>query len=416
MYYVDLHVHSRFANATSPQLSIESLGIAAQEKGIHVIGTGDFTHPQWFAEMQHMLVYDTQTALFTNKQNTTLSVFYALTTEVALFYRDVSGYKRIHFVILVPSFEVIEKLIAQFARYGDLASDGRVQLMDLHPRTLLQIVMEASKQCEIIPAHIWTPWFGILGKRFGYDHLLDSFGPDAGYIHAIETGISSDPLMNWGIDELKNRTIVSFSDAHSLGKVGREATAIEGEISYSNIVHALRTNGIAYTIEYFPEEGKYHLSGHRKCFYIATPEDDLTNNGICPICHKKLTMGVYTRILRLSHNTLEGNALQQHERVVKRRMDGSLYVYGKKPFFRLIPLEEIIAKTLGMKNVKAKKVQTLYQDLLGLGRSEIPILLNPSAEIEVKYPLIYANIHKVLMGQVNITPGFDNTYGKIEFT
>ncbi len=391
----DLHIHSRYSRATSPEMNIPSIAKWARIKGIQVMGTGDFTHPEWLKELKSSLKpvgYGT----FEYE-----GVKFFLTAEVSnIFYRQGECFK-VHNILLAPDFETVEKIIRQISSYGKLASDGR-PILGLDPEELVKIVLEASADCMIIPAHAWTPHFGVFGSASGFDSLPEAFGSQAKNIFALETGLSSDPTMNWRLSALDNITLISNSDAHSLRKLGREANVFalpDSTNLYSEITKAIKTKDCSkflYTIEFFPEEGKYHFDGHRLCSYRARPEETIAQNLICPACKKPVTIGVLHRVEKLA------------DRKLKTRPDKAI------PFKSLIPLEEIIAEVLGVGR-SSKKVEKEYANLISRFGTEFTILMDTGIDEISRYTSasIAAAISKMRKGDVKINPGYDGEFGTI---
>ena len=279
-YVADLHIHSYFARATSRKLTFENLASWAKIKGIDLLATADFTHPVWFDETRRKL-RETGDGLFELD-----GVRFVLGTEVNCSAPQGERHRRIHLLVFAPTLEAVEGINAALAAYGVLHSDGRPTIR-MAPRDLLSLLLEIDNRCLVIPAHAWTPWFGLYGSKSGFDSIEECFGDTAGYVYAVETGLSSDPAMNWRVPELDGRSIVSFSDAHSLPKLGRELTVFHGELSYDGLVDSLKRQDIAYTVEFFPEEGKYHYSGHRKCGVRYSPSDVAANGTICLACGRR---------------------------------------------------------------------------------------------------------------------------------
>src|SRR3989344_4649507 len=302
-YVADLHIHSRYSRACSQQLNVPNLVEWAKLKGIGVLGTGDCLHPLWFAELKSQLEEDGSGFMVHDSSD----VKFVLTVEVASIYSHKGSVRRIHNIILLPSFESAGKLQqALLAKRATLSSDGR-PIVGIPSKELLRICLEIEKNAIFIPAHAWTPWFGIFGSQSGYDSLEECFEDLTEYIYAIETGLSSDPAMNWRIKELDSRSIISCSDAHSLPNLGREATVFAGslESGYSGMFRDIKEQKIAGTIEFYPEEGKYHYTGHRSCNVKYSPEDTKAKGDICPVCGRGLTIGVMERVEDLAGRSTE---------------------------------------------------------------------------------------------------------------
>ena len=398
-YVADLHVHSAFARATSKELNFENLAKWAKIKGIDLLASADFTHPTWFQETGRKL-RETGDGLYEFG-----GVRFILGTEVNCVSDQGGRHRRIHTLIFAPSLEVVERINSVLASKGVLDGDGRPTLQ-MSPRELLRALLDIDSRCLLIPAHVWTPWFGIYGSKSGFDSLAECFGDDVSHIYAVETGLSSDPAMNWRIPELDSVSIVSFSDAHSLPKLGRELTVIEGEFSYQGLVDSFKNQSIAYTIEFFPEEGKYHHSGHRKCRVSYSPADVESHGRSCPVCGRRLTLGVMQRVDELA------------AREVETWTDGEGFVRadnGRPPFKSLVALQQIIAESMG-RGVNTKGVQAEYFRLVGEFGGEISTLMDtPLSDIEsVSGERIADGIGRVRRGDVFIEPGYDGLYGTVK--
>src|SRR5690349_23956487 len=306
-FYADLHVHSKYSRATSRDLDLEHLAHWAARKGIAVVATGDFTHPAWAAELKQKLV-PAEPGLFGLREDiakgvaATLpaacrkAVRFMLEVEISTIYKKGDKTRKVHHLIYAPDFATVDRISARLARIGNIASDGR-PILGLDSRDLLEITLESGPGAYLVPAHIWTPWFAALGSQSGFDSIADCYGDLSEHIFAVETGLSSDPPMNWRVSFLDRYRLTSNSDAHSPGKLGREATAFDCEMDYFALRRALETGqGYVGTVEFFPEEGKYHLDGHRKCEVRLTPKETLANGGHCPVCGEKVTIGVEHRV------------------------------------------------------------------------------------------------------------------------
>lgn len=400
-YITDLHFHSKYSRAVSKNMDLEHTSEWAQIKGIDVITTADFTYPEWFSELKEKLVLQ-ENGLLKLKGAEEKSPFYMLTTEISCIYSKKNKTYRIHLVIVAPDFETVEKINAQLGWIGNLKSDGR-PILGLDAKELVKIVLGASPDSLIIPAHIWTPWFSLFGSESGFDSLEECFEELAPQIYAIETGLSSDPPMNWRLSQLDRLSIVSFSDAHSLRNLGREATVFElKKLNYQNIVKAIKKQGgeknkVAYTIEFFPEEGKYHWDGHRNCNIRLSPEGTRKYKGLCPKCHRSLTVGVMNRVEKLA------------DRKIGEKPPGTA------PYRSLVPLEEIIAEALGQ-NKGTKAVEQEYKSLVEKGESEFNILFNlPLEKIQqMTLPKIAEGIKRVREKKLTIIPGYDGVFGTIK--
>jgi uncharacterized protein (TIGR00375 family) len=395
-FIADFHLHSKYSRATSQQMDLENLDKWAKIKGILVLGTGDFTHPLWLKEIKEKLE-KAEPGLFKLK-NSKSETRFILTTEVSCVYFKKGKQRRIHLIIFSPSIEVCGKINNYLKIYGELSSDGRPTL-SLDAKDLLKIVLNVSEDCLVVPAHIWTPWYSLFGSKSGFDSIEECFEDYSNYIFAGETGLSSNPAMNWRLSALDRITLISCSDAHSLSHIGREANVFNCELSYFEIVRAIKEkdkNKFLYTIEFYPEEGKYHYDGHRNCGVSFSPKETKKYNGICPVCGRPLTIGVLNRVEQLADRP-EGfvpeNAI---------------------PFKSLIPLEEIIADALGQ-GVGTVEVEKEYKNLIEKFENEFNVLMNvPRSDLEaVTLPEIAEGIIRAREGKVFIEPGYDGVYGKI---
>jgi len=404
-FIADLHVHSHYSRATSPDMCPEGIWKWAQLKGINVIGTGDFTHPQWIKELKKKLDPSGK-GLFTLKKKYTTDdvpgsckadVSFILSAEISSIYSKNGKTRKVHSVILAPDFAAAERLNRTLSKIGNIKSDGR-PILGLDAKKLLQITLDASPDAMLIPAHVWTPHFSVLGAASGFDSLEECYEELTPHIHAVETGLSSDPLMNWRISGLDRITLVSNSDAHSAAKIGREANILDTEITYAAMMKAIKTRkGFVGTIEFFPEQGKYHYDGHRDCGVSLTPKETIRHNYLCPSCGRKLTVGVMHRVEKLAD-----------------REEG--FKLAGAPFFSsIIPLPEIIAEGLEC-GVNTKKVNALYLPLLERLGNEFKILLDaPLDDIErASSRLIREAVVRMRAGNVHISPGYDGEYGKVK--
>lgn len=408
-YVADLHIHSRFSRACSQQLNVPNLVMWAKLKGIDLLGTGDFLHPLWFAELGSQLKDDGTGFLIYEKDP---AVKFLLTCEVASIYSHKGAVRRVHNVIIMPSFESAEKLQkALLAKRANLSSDGR-PIVGISSKDLLRMCLETDQKALFIPAHAWTPWFGIFGSMSGYDSLQDCFEDLTEYIYAIETGLSSDPAMNWRIKELDNRSIISCSDAHSLPNLGRESTVFAGEISagYAGLFRDIKEQKIAGTVEFYPEEGKYHYTGHRNCNVKYSPEDSKIKGTECPSCKRGLTVGVMERVEELASR-------QNQELRIKNQ--GGLITSEAFPnragYKMLVPLLQIIAESYGTAPT-TQKVISEYKKLTGSLGSEIKILTKVDVEdiSKVSGAKVAEGVDKVRKGDLVIDPGYDGVYGVVK--
>ena len=393
----DFHIHSKYSRAVSPSMDLDNLDRWAVIKGIKVMGTGDFTHPKWFGEIKEKLE-PAEAGLFKLRGADSPTRF-LLTSEISCIYKKGGKVRKVHIIIFAPSIEAVDKINTQLNKIGNLHSDGR-PILGLDAKELTKIVLDADKNCLVVPAHAWTPWFAVFGSKSGFDSLEDCFDEYTKYIYAIETGLSSDPAMNWRLSQLDNVTLISNSDSHSPQKIGREANVFDAELSYAGIADAIKTkdkNKFLHTIEFFPEEGKYHNDGHRLCNLNFSPEQSKKNNNICPKCKKPLVIGVLNRVEELADRPtgfIPKNAI---------------------PFKSLIPLNEIIAESIGV-STASKEVGKHYNNLIKNLGSEFKILLeSEKKEIEkCSLPEIAEGIMRVRDGKVLIEPGYDGVFGKIK--
>lgn len=402
MYIADLHIHSRFSRATSRDGDAPHLDWWARRKGIGLVGTGDFTHPAWRAEL-HEQLEPAGEGVYTLKEQYRLpdaqpgdAPRFVVTGEISSIYKRHGKTRKVHNVILLPSLEAADELAARLEAIGNIRSDGR-PILGLDSRDLLELTLDTCRDAEFIPAHIWTPHFSMFGAFSGFDTMEDCFDDLTPHIHAVETGLSSDPPMNWRVSALDGLTLVSNSDAHSPGKLGREANLIEGERDYPSLMRAIRTGeGFLGTIEFFPEEGKYHLDGHRNCGVCLTPAETAARGGLCPVCGKKLTIGVEHRVEELADRP------------------AGFRPADAKPFESLAPLPEAIAASTGV-SPAAKKTVQLYEKMLAELGDEFTILRQtPIADIgAVAGPCVAEGIRRLRAGEVQRRAGFDGEYGTI---
>ena len=402
-YIGDLHIHSRFSRATSRDGDPEHLEFMARKKGIHILGTGDFTHPTWRAELMEKLE-PAEDGLYVLKEEYRIhqegvpeeKPRFLVTGEISSIYKKNERVRKVHSLLLLPGLEEAEALSRRLELIGNIHSDGR-PILGLDCRDLLEIMLETCPEAVYVPAHIWTPHFSLFGAFSGFDSIEECFGDLTPYIHALETGLSSDPPMNWRVSALDSYFLVSNSDAHSPAKLGREATLFQTELSYAGIAKAINTGeGLAGTLEFFPEEGKYHFDGHRKCGLCISPQETAEFGGRCPVCGKKITIGVLNRV----------------EQLADRPED---YVRpDAKPFESLVPLPEVIAASTGT-SAAGKKVQETCDRMVGALGPEFFILRQAPIE-DIRHaagPLVAEGISRLREGRVKRTPGYDGEYGKI---
>lgn len=403
-FIADFHVHSHYSRATSKDMCPEGIGKWAQLKGIRVIGTGDFTHPQWLKELDEKLEPGGD-GLFALKReyqandvpaSCKADIRFILSAEISCIYGKNGKTRKIHSVILAPDFAGAARINLALSKIGNLHSDGR-PILGLDAKELLKITLDASPEAALIPAHAWTPHFSVFGAASGFDSMEECFEELTPHIFAVETGLSSDPLMNWRLSALDRYTLVSNSDAHSAAKLGREANILDTDISYPSIIDALKTRrGFLGTIEFFPEEGKYHYDGHRDCGVRLAPKETIGHDYLCPVCGRKVTVGVMHRVEKLADR---GHGFKPQ---------------GAPPFTSIIPLPELIAEGLKC-GVNTKKVEALYFPLLEKLGSEFHILLHvPLDDIErAGTPLLREAVSRMREGKVNIAPGYDGEFGKV---
>lgn len=403
-FYSDLHIHSKYSRATSRDCNLEQLAFWAKKKGLSVIATGDFTHPAWFNEIKEKLVPagegvfrlrpDIEKTIFSPEEE---PVRFILSVEISTIYKKWDRTRKVHHVCFMPDLESAEKFRQKLGAIGNIVSDGR-PILGLDSRSLLETTLESGEGAYIIPAHIWTPWFSVLGSKSGFDSIEDCYEDLSDYIFAVETGLSSDPEMNWRVSKLDRFRLVSNSDAHSPAKLAREATVFDTTPDYYGIMNALKTgNGYVGTVEFFPEEGKYHEDGHRKCNVCLTPEETKALNGICPVCGKPLTIGVSYRVNELSDR--KGD-------FTPPATAGQVY--------SLVPLPEIISEILGV-GVASKSVVTEYERITQKLGSELSILREiPIEDITKLSPMLGEGISRLRQGKVIKHAGYDGEYGVIK--
>lgn len=401
----DLHIHSRFSMATSKEGTPENLDFWARKKGISLIGTGDFTHPVWREELKERLVsegnglYRLRDAYVKEESRKFPGegTRFVVSGEISSIYKKNGKTRKVHNVILLPGLEAADAMAQRLEKIGNIHSDGR-PILGLDSHDLLEMMLDVCPEGILIPAHIWTPHFSVLGAKSGFDSVEECFEELAPYIHALETGLSSDPAMNWRISKLDRYQLVSNSDAHSPSKLGREANLLDIDCSYEGLYRAIQTGeGLEGTVEFFPEEGKYHFDGHRKCGVSLSPVEAERLGEICPVCGKKLTMGVDHRVEQLAD-----------------RAEGFVKKDGKK-YESLVPLPEVISACMGY-STASKKVQGCFEQMIQTLGTEFDILRNvPSEDIKsCAGERIAEGIENVRTGNVKRIPGYDGEYGKIE--
>ncbi|MBU1202661.1 endonuclease Q family protein [Patescibacteria group bacterium] len=398
---IDFHIHSKYARATSKTFDLEEMVKWSEIKGVDIISCADFTHPQWFKNLQNNLEEDNNSGLYKLK-NSTSKVRFIISTEVSCIYSQGGKTRRVHLCILMPSLASAKKFNKSLADRGaKLASDGR-PILGMSAKEILQIMLDTDKRAMMIPAHVWTPWFAVFGSKSGFDNLKECFEELTPHIRAIETGLSSDPIMNWRLSELDNITLVSNSDAHSGPQIGREANVMNLTYNtYDEIIDIIATKDkkrFLYTIEFFPEEGMYHYDGHRECGFVSSPEATKKLKGICPKCKKSLTIGVVSQIEDLSD-------------IAKDKINKSKHI----PYKSIVPLPSLIADYFGMGR-SSKRVQNLFLDIIGQAGNEFKVLLDLDfSELKKIMPENLAQgIIRMRQNKIKLNPGFDGQYGTIE--
>jgi uncharacterized protein (TIGR00375 family) len=391
-FIADFHIHSKYSRATSKDMDVAHISEWAKLKGISLMGTGDFTHHLWLEELKGNLE-DMGNGLFKYK-----GIYFILSSEISSIYSKNGRTYRIHNIVLSPSFKTTDKINETLSRHGNLASDGR-PILGMDAAELARIVFDIDENCMVIPGHIWTPWFSLFGSMSGFDRIEDCFEEQTSRIFALETGLSSDPAMNWRLSALDRFTLVSNSDSHSPSKIGREANIFNCDMDYKTIREVLKSKDkkrFLYTVEFFPEEGKYHYDGHRLCGTRLSPGQTKDNKGRCPKCGKPVTVGVMNRIEQLAD-----------------RQEGFV-PSNSIPFKNLIPLDEIIAEAKGIGKA-SQGVDREYRSCIAKLGSEFEILAKAPKDILSKSlpPRIAEGILRVREGKVNIQAGYDGEYGKV---
>ena len=418
---LDLHIHSKYSRSCSPQLTLENIDAACRIKGVDIIATGDFTFPEWFSDIKNKLIEtEAGSGLYKLKSAKDDRIKFILSTEVALIYKDGGRARRIHLVIHAPNLAVAGELNNYLDKDYNIRSDGR-PILGMSAPELMKLCLDIDGKFLIYPAHIWTPWFAVFGSKSGFDKMADCFHEYTKNVYALETGLSSDPEMNWRLSALDRFTILSNSDAHSLPNIAREVNVFQMKnISYDEIyniiknkkifsrdvIHSLDKNknnyekniGVEFTIEFYPEEGMYHYDGHRVCGIRLTPEQAKKQKNICPVCKKPLTIGVMSRV--------EASADRP----------AGFKPAGAAPFKKLVELDKIIAEAFDIKSRRAARVQIEYNKLIKQGGNELNILLNISPkELEkMADAAVVEGIKRVRESRLIIKPGFDGQYGEIK--
>lgn len=403
-HIVDLHIHSKYSRATSNKTDLENLDLYSKIKGINVLGTGDFTHPKWFSELENKLELQENGLYKLKSIENDNKIQFIPTAEIACIFKTKEKCRRLHLLLIAPNLEIVKKINTKLKEIGNLHSDGR-PILGLHAKELLNICLNISEDILLIPAHIFTPWFGLYGSKSGFDKIEDCFEDLTKYIYALETGLSADPEMIYKVEETKNFNLISNSDAHSPDKLGREANIFEGDVlSYTNIIGALKNTStnlkLSSTIEFFPEEGKYYNDGHEKCKINFSPEETIKNNGICPVCKRALTKGVLYRVQELS----------------SRRDEACLVYQNNHKSFHIAPLRMIISQVLE-KGETTKTVENEYNKIIQSKKSEFDVLIyldeNELSKIFQNKNIVQAIID-VRNNNIQKIPGYDGVFGVIK--
>ena len=397
---LDLHIHSPYPRACSPQLSLANIDKACRLKGVSIIATGDFTHPDWFASIKQELEETADgSGLYKLKAASDDKLKFILSTEVALIYKDGDRCRRIHLVVHAPNLKAASEFNRQLDSRFNIRSDGR-PILGISAPDFVKMAIKTDPRFLVYPAHIWTPWFSVFGSKSGFDSLEECFKEQVGNIYAVETGLSSDPEMNWRLSALDNLSILSNSDAHGLNNIGREANvmSVEAPATYQKIYDSIKNKtGMEFTVEFYPEEGMYHFDGHRDCGFSCEPKESRKLKNICPKCGKPLIIGVMNRVEQLADRP-----------------------FGFKPagapgFIKLVELDKIIAAAFRLKNRNSVKVQKEYARMTDIFGSELKIL----SELDIDKagqeidPRVATGIKNVRSGNISLQPGFDGQYGEI---
>ena len=399
-YISDLHIHSKYSMACSRKITLAGIDSTCREKGIDLVATGDFTFPKWFSAIKEELEEIDDSGLYKLKTAEDSRVRFLLATELALIYKDGGKARRIHVMVNAPNIESVESLNQYLGKYYNLTADGR-PILGLSAPELIRICHRIHPDFFVYPAHIWTPWFAVFGSKSGFDSMEECFHDQTPYVYAYETGLSSDPEMNWRLSELDGYTLLSSSDAHSLPNLGRESTVFDlSDPSFQEIRDALRDKNrqkVKYTIEFYPVEGMYHYDGHRSCGIRSTPKETKKNKGVCPVCKKPLTVGVMYRVDELADR------------------EWGYRPSNASPYIKLVELDKIIAEAFGIKSRHSQKVQAEYKKILQQAGAEIPVLKDVDLEKlkEITDPRVVEGIRRVREEDLVVEPGFDGQYGNI---
>jgi len=415
----DLHLHSKYSRAVSRDMVLGIMAEWGEKKGIDLLGTADWTHPLWFKELESQLEEDGE-GIFKVKRSES-KTRYVLSCEISNIYSQGGKTRRIHTVFFSPSLETVNKINGELRRRGGkLMSDGR-PILGLTIPEMCEIVWSIDERVMVVPAHIWTPWFSMFGSKSGFDSVEECFGEYGDRITAIETGLSSNPVMNWRIKDLEKRAIVSFSDAHSPKKLGREVTVFEVErdkLSFEALREGFKKEGkgcrISYSLEFYPEEGKYHYTGHRNCGVRQSPEETRKKGASCHVCGKPLTVGVMHRVDELAK---EGEEIKAVKKVSEAGVVGYYHPEDKlrPPYVMLVPLQEIISEAVGV-GVNSKRVQEAYEQLVASLGSELDVLMKVKIEeiAKVGGERVAEAMDKVRRGKIVIKPGYDGVFGEVK--
>ncbi len=409
-FTADLHIHSKFSRATSRDMVLDTLASWANIKGIQLLATGDFTHPEWLFLLKQKLeplgngffrlknIVPSENEYLKPLPPSPEDVSFILSTEISFIYSKNGKVRKVHLLLLAPDFESVDKVNQKLSGLGNLRSDGR-PILGLDAKTFVKMVADHCPQCVVIPSHIWTPWFSLFGANSGFDTIEECFEEMTPFIFALETGLSSDPPMNWKLSALDKYTLVSNSDAHSPSKIGREANVFDTDFSYSGLIEAIKSKDpdkFLYTVEFFPEEGKYHYDGHRKCGILFSPKESIQHNDICPVCGKRLTIGVMHRVEELAD---------------REKVESSLL---RVPYKSLIPLNEIVAQALD-KTTGCKSVWDVYFHFIHEFQNEHTILteLDSKELMRLTPDRVGLGVERMRKGDVKIVPGHDGCFGQI---
>ncbi|MCX6793350.1 MAG: endonuclease Q family protein [Candidatus Falkowbacteria bacterium] len=399
---LDLHIHSKYSRACSPQLTLSNIEAACRIKGIDIIATGDFTYPAWFKSIEEEIEEIGNSGLYKLKSANDFKVKFILSTEVALIYKDGGKARRVHIMITAPNIKAVRELNKQLDENFNIRSDGR-PILGMSCPDLVKLCLAIDPKFLIYPAHIWTPWFSMFGSKSGFNTIEECFHEQAKHIYAYETGLSSDPAMNWQVSQLDNLTLLSSSDAHSLANLAREANVFDlnEQPSYEEIYNIIKnhdTKKILYTIEFWPEEGMYHFDGHRDCNISFSPKESKKHKNICPVCGKELVIGVLNRVMELAGR----------EEGIKPK--------NAVTYKQAVELDKIICEAIGVKSRQSTKVQAIHHDMIKQLGSELKILLDiPLEDMKDKAPAeVIEGIKRMRANKLYVKPGFDGQYGVVQ--